>query len=376
MDPKTMRPILLLLATALSATFAPAQKINDVVVKKDGQRLRGVEVTEFLLTGVRGKRGNDAFEVPAHQVLAVEWSEPPEAFVTGRAAMDRGDFRTATQLFGDVQSDRPLVKADAEFFKIKSAVSAIGNDKGAGETAAAHAKKWLADYPNHWRTPETMLLAGRAERLAATAGAAATTLRELDERAGREGWGAVWVARAKSELALTLLADGKAGEARTTFQTASSAADAALATPSADDAELKALKTMARVGEGETYLADKDYAKAESFFRSLAGSNQPDLVAAGYAGEGEAVFLAAVAANDPDDLRRAQLALAKASVLDVQSSEASAKANYYLGRCLLALGPDKEGDDFKQRANAYFEIVATSYPTSRWAAQAKIEQGK
>jgi hypothetical protein len=376
MTPTTMRPTLLLLTAALTAAFAPAQKINDVVIKKNGERVRGVEITEFLLTGVRGKRGNDPFEVPAHQVLAIEWSNPPEQFLTGRAAMDRGDFRTAAQLFGDVQSERALVKADAEFFKIKSAVAAIGNDKAAGATAASHAKQWLTANANHWRTPEALLLAGRAERLAGTAGVAATTLRELDDRATREGFGGIWVARAKFELALTLLADGKAGEARSAFQTASSAADAALNTPSPDDGELKLLKTQARVGEGETYLAEKDYAKAETFFRSLSGSNQPELVAAGNAGEGEAVFLAAVAANKPADVRRAQLTLARASVLDATSGEAAAKANYYLGRCLLALGPEKEGDDFKQRANAYFQIVASSYPTSRWASQAKVEQGK
>lgn len=371
-----MRTFSLLLAAAVLAPLAPAQKINDVILKKDGSRVRGVEITGFLLTGVRGKRGNDPFEIPAHQVVSVEWSNAPEQFLTGRSAMDRGDFRTAAQMFGDVTSDRPLVKVDAEFFKIKAAIGAIGNDKAAAATAAGFAKKWLADNQNHWRTPEALLLCGRAERLAGTGGAAATTLRELDDRSSREAFGAVWSARAKSELALTLLGDGKAGEARTTFQSAAAAADSALATPSPDEAELKALKTMARVGEGETYLADKDYPKAESFFRSLISSNQPDLVAAGHAGAGEAVLLPALANNRVEDIRRAQISFATASVLDVQSGEASAKANYYLGRCLLALGPEREGDSFKQRANAYFQIVISSYPTSRWAGPAKVEQAK
>ena len=70
------------------------------------------------------------------------------------------------------------------------------------------------------------------------------------------------------------------------------------------------------------------------------------------------------------------MALAKASVLDAAAGEASAKANYYLGRCLLELGPDREGDRFKQRAKAYFEIVYTNYPSTRWAALAKIESAK
>lgn len=373
-----MRTLLLLIATAVFTPFAPGQKINDAVQKKDGARVRGLEITELLLSGVRAKRGSDAVEIPAHQVLDVEWGDLPPAYLSARAAMKKGDFRTAAQMFGEAinQAARQLVKADAEFFLIKCATAAIGTDKGAAATAAGRAKSWLTANPNHWRTPEALLLAGRAERLAGTGGAAATTLRELDDRATREGFGAVWSARAKSELALTLLADGKASEARTTFQAASSAADSALATPSPDDAELRMLKTQARVGEGETFLGEKDFARAESFFHGLTTGQVPDLVAAGYAGEGEAIFLAAIANNRLDDVRRAQLAFAKASAFDTTSGDASAKANYYLGRCLVALGQDREGDNWKERANAYFQIVTTSYPTSSWAANARVELAK
>lgn len=373
-----MRFLPVLACGALLLPCATAQKINDVLVKKDGARVRGLEITEFLLSGVRAKRGTDDVEVPAHQVLAIEWSNLPDAYLVGRAAMEKGDFRHAAQMFGEAQNqaDRPLVKTDAEFFLIKSAVAAIGNDKNAAATAAERAKGWLSANPNHWRTPEALLLAGRAERLAGMGGAAATTLRELDERATREGFGAVWSARAKSELALTLVADGKAAEARSAFQAAASAIDTALGTPSPDDAELKRLKIQARVGEGETYLGERDFDRAEQFFRSLSTGSQPELVAAGHAGMGEAIFLAAVANPNPDDFRRAQLAFAKACAFDVTSGEASAKANYYLGRCVLALGPDREGDNFKARANAYFDNVVSAYPSSPWAAAAKIEQGK
>lgn len=368
-----MRTSPLLLAGLLLAPLAPAQ--NDVVHRTDGKVERGVEITELLLTGVRGKRngGKDNFELPAVAVARVEFGGLPEAFEAGRGALERGDFAAATQFFGDVKSDRPLVKAEAEFFLIKAAVAAAATDRGAAATAAERAKKWLTDNPNHLRTPEAMLLAGRAERLAGTGGAAATTLRELDERALRESFGAVWSARAKFELAMTLLADGKAGEARAAFTSAASAADSALAQPSAAVAELKLLKTQSRVGEGETYIIEKDFARAESFFNELAGSNDPALVAVGYAGAGEAQFHVALASKKPDDFRRAQISLARASVFDVASDEASAKANYYLGRCLLELGQERENDTWKQRATSYFQIVVGSYPTSRFAALAKQE---
>jgi len=363
-------------AAALLVPSLTAQKINDVVLKKDGAKVRGVEITDFLLSGVRGTRGSDPFELPSHQVLDVEWSDVPEEFLAGKAAMKRGDFKAAAQLFGAVTSDRPLVKADAEFFKIKAAVAAIGNDKGAASTAGAHAKNWLSANTNHWRTPEALLLAGRAERLAGTGGTAAATLQELDDRAVREGFSPIWSAKAKYELALTLLADGKGSEARSQFKAAGTAIDTAIATETGDKSELLRLKTLAGVGEGETYLIDKDYKKAESFFRSLARSDDPALRAAGLAGEGQAAFLAAAESKDLDGIRKAQLALAQASVFDAAGGEASAKANYFLGRCLLELGPEREGDSFKQRAQDYFKLVYTNYPSTEWAGKARVEAEK
>jgi hypothetical protein len=374
-------PTAIVLAALLApvvATTATAQTFNDVVVKKDGARVRGLEVVEFALSGIKAKKGSDTIEIPAHQVRAVEWSETPDAFVSARAAFDRGDFANAAQLFGEAigQTDRALIKADARFFQIRAATAAIRADKGAAATAAGHANAWLAENATHWRVPEAMLLAGRALRLAGTTAEAATMLRNLDERATREALGPIWGARAKLELALTLLAEGKGGDARAAFQAASAAADSALTTPSPDDAELRTLKTTAKVGEGETFIAERDYAKAQNFFSALASGNQPGLVGAGFAGEGEAIYLAAAAANSVQDLRRAQLSLAQASVFDDQSGEASAKANFYLGKCLLALGQEREGDTFKARANAYFQIVTTSYGSSRWAALAKTELGR
>lgn len=373
-----MRILPLLFTAALLAPQALAQKNNDVLLRTDGARMRGLEITELLLTGVRGKRnaGKDDFELPASLVAEVEWGNLPESFLAGRTALARGDFAAASQLFGDVKTDRALVKVEAEFFLVKAAVAAAGTDRTAAATAAERAKKWLTDNVNHWRTPEAMLLAGRAERAAGLGGAAAATLRELDERALRESFGAVWSARAKFELAMTLLADGKGGEARSAFTSTATAADAALAKPSPADAELRELKTLALVGEGETYLVDNDFARAESFFMDLTSGRDPQLVAVGHAGAGEAIFRAALVSKQPKDLRRAQLSFAKASVFDQLASDASAKANYYLGRCLLELGAEHEGDTFRQRANAYFQLVVSNYSTSRFAPLAKLELGR
>ncbi|MCA8950320.1 MAG: hypothetical protein KDE27_12515 [Planctomycetes bacterium] len=361
---------LFLLASGLSAGLA-AQ--SDIVLRKDGAKMRGVEVTEFKFEAVVAKKGDEETRVPGHMVFAVEWGGLPESFTIARAALDRGDYETATQLFGEAaeKAERPLVKADAEFFQVKAAVAAIGADKGAAETAAERARAWVTANADHWRLPEAMLLLGRALRLAVKGDDAAQVLRDLDNRAINEGFGAVWSARAKYELALTLAANGKPGEARTQFQAANSAADTALATKSPDEAELNNIKILARIGEGETFLTEKDYRRAESYFHGLTTSPEQGLAAAAWAGEGEAVFLGAAGKDNPGELRRAQLALAQGVVLDSTSGEASAKANYYLGRCQLELGQEREGDGFKARANSYFQIVVQSYPKSRWADEAK-----
>ena len=178
-----MRILTILLPVAFLLPSVSAQKINDAILKKDGSRMRGVEITEFLLSGVRGKRGNDDFEVPAYQIIDVEWSDLPEEFLSARAAMGRGDFEAATQLFGAVTSSRELVKVDAEFFKIKAAIASIGADKAAAQTAAEHANNWLTNNVNHWRTPEALLLTGRAQRLAGTGGTALGGDRSRQRRA-------------------------------------------------------------------------------------------------------------------------------------------------------------------------------------------------
>lgn len=378
LNPVMNRSLLAALSFALLAQFAAAQKPSDIVLKKDGARLRGLEITEFALSGIKAQRAGSAVEVPAHQILSVEWGDLPDAFIAARAAMERGDYTNAVQLFGEAANTakRELVKHDAEFFQIKAAVASIGADQNAARNAADRAKSWVGSNATHWRIPEALLLAGRAQRLAGATDDAATTLKDLDDRATREGFGAVWSARAKFELAQAQLDGGKSSDARSTFQSASSAADTALGQASGDDAELRTIKLLAKVGEGETYIGDKDYTKAESFFSSLKRNDSAELAAAGHAGEGEAILLNALANNRTDELRRAQIALATAAVVDSGAGEIAAKANYYLGRCVLALGQEREGDTFKARAQAYFQIVVSSYPTTRWAGLARAELAK
>lgn len=371
-------PAVMVLSLFAAALPAQAQKINDVLHKKDGSNLRGIEITSMTIATTKYKKGNEALELAGYQVAGVDWSSPGDAFTSAQAAMKRHDYENAKQLFGEAANtiERPVVKADAKFLQCRAAVAAADNNPSTAPDAAGALRAWIGENADNWRLPEAMLLLGRAQRLAKLGADAVTTLQELDDRATREAWGPVWNARAKFEMALALLDQGKGAEARSSFQGAASAIDSALAQPSPDQEELRALQTNAKVGEGETYIADKDYAQALAFFGQLDSSGNGALAAAAKAGEGQALYLQAADSKDPAALRRAQVALATASVLDASSGETSAKANYFLGLCLLALGPEHEGDTCKARANAYFQIVTRSYPSSRWSAAAQAELAK
>lgn len=364
--------LFVLIAGSLAAQGA------DIVQRRDGVSVRGVEVTSFTLQGIEFKRGKDSGQVLAHQIADVLWGNVPEVFASGTAAMRRGDYRNAANLFGEAvgKTARAVLKTEARFQQAKAAVALASSDKSAAADAAGALRAWLAEAPDSWRVPEATLLLGRALRLGGLVDDAIAALRDLDDRATREGWGTVWSARAKYETALTLLASGKPLEARSAFQAAAAAAETALGTPSTADEELRELRVNARVGEGETFLREKNFARALEFFRGLASGNDAALAAAGRAGEGEALYLIAAPQKKLDDLRTAQIALARASVLDAAGSEVSAKANYYLGLCVRALGPDREGDGFKARADGYLQLVIRSYPTSPWAAAAREALGK
>ncbi len=365
------------LGLLLIGALLPAQDGTDTVVKQDGASIRGVSVTTLTLTSVKFLRNKEEVELPPHQVTDIQWGGVPDAFASGLAAMARNDYETARVQLGEAinKTDRPLLKAEARLLQGKAAVQAGSADPAAAANAAGALRAWIGEFPDHWRLPEAMWLLGRGLRLGQAPADAETALKELDERAGRDGWGAVWNARAKYELPLCLLAQNKALDARGAFQSAGSAADTAMAAVGGKSEELATLKVNSKVGEGESLVHEKAYDRAAEFFRTLSQSDDLSLAAAGKAGQGEAMFLLAAASNDALALRNAEVALAEACVLDTGTGDTAAKAGYYLGRVVTTLG-DRAGADWGARSKAYYQTVVKGYPGSRWVGPAKAELAK
>lgn len=353
----------------------PAQgKIQDVVLLKDGKRLRGVEVVEMTVDTVKYKRGDQELDLPANTLVGVRWSDPPEAFALALSAVRRGDFATAAEQYGNAARDakREPLKLEARYLAAEAMLRVAGSDALKARQAVDALQSFLNDLPTHYRVPDAMLELGKAQRLSGDAAAASQTLRRLADDSLAKNWSPVWDARAKLELARALMVQGDFGNARATFRSAVSAAD--LAAGGRHDAELTNLKAKAQVGEGTTFVRENKFDDALRFFANLAKAAETEETrAAARAGEGEALFLRAEAAGNTTGLRAAQVALADANLLDVAAADTTAKALYYTGRVILALGPDREGSGFKERAMDYFTTVATSYSDTEWAARAREE---
>jgi len=371
------------------AALPAQQKFKDTVLKKDGSRLRGVEVVDMTWTSIVYKKGTEQAELPVAQFASVQWHEPPETFASAGAADRRGDYDGAANLYAEAAkvSDRKVFQLEARFLSAQAMLrAATDKDPARANDAATAFQSFVGDAGKGLRVPEAKLLLGRALRIAGKGADAEKILKEVEDTAVRENWGFVWDAKAKYEKALAQLAQNKVQDARSSYQSVATAVDAALvSTPGNKDPELEDIKMQSVIGQGETFVADKNFDEALRYFDGLAGKSagtNPALQAAALAGKGEALYLKAQTGKDAALFRKAQIELANANLLDTDSGTGpsrgatSAKALYYTGKIILDLGPTKESPAFKARAQGYFESVVKSFGGTRWAALARAELTK
>lgn len=363
------------LTCLITAGAAASQsKIKDVILQKSGQRIRGVEVVEMTSSTIKYRDGDEEKEILASALARVQWYEPPESFMLATAAVARGKFAEAANLYSEAirGTERRALKQEAEFLAAEALVKSSGGDQAKATAAVKALNDYLTSTPDGYRLPDTLLLLGKAMVFAGQAAEAETALLDLESRTSSEGWDKIWSVRAKFEKAKAQLAQGKLNDARGAFRAAVTAGGALAKVDSSP--EINQLIASASVGEGDTLVADQKFELAVEFFRRLLGSSENRAItAAAQAGLGEALYLNAVATGSDRDLREAQLALAKANILDGNAMETSAKALFYAGRVLLALGPTREQQDYKSRAIEYFRTVTRYYPQTVWAGKASAE---
>lgn len=376
------------MAVALALTApAAAQKgrIKDTIVLSDGSRVRGAEVTAMTVSELTYRRGSKEHKILAGKVEEVQWHEPPEAYLLAQAAEAKGDYEDAANLYLEAAkgTKRAPFAAELQFAAARALLAAAEGDPAQAEGAAAALQRYIDEHPQGFRIPQAKLGLVRALRLMGKPEEAVAKVTALEEEAVRGNWGVLWEAKAKLEKAKALVATRKFDDARSAYRRVTDAI-AAIRAKGSRDPSLTSLEVAALVGEGETYVAEGKYDQALSYFQRHVTEphvGEPSaLAAAALAGAGEARFLMATAdgkVSDPDvrTLREAQMDLAKANVLDTQNGETTAKALYFSGKAVLALGGERERN-FRARALAYFDSVVRFHSTSSWAARARAELAK
>jgi tetratricopeptide (TPR) repeat protein len=362
---------------ALCAPRVLAQDTGtDVISLRDGRRLRGVEITSATATAVHYKRKAEASEIPTVLVLDIEWGGQPEEVAQAKAAMRTGDAAGAANLFMAAagKTGRAPLKAEYEFLAAEALQRGSARDKAGAAEAARRLEAWIGANADSMRMPDALMALGRAQVGAEAFPEAEGTFKKLADDAVGNGWSAIWGARGKLGLANAQMARGDFANARATFASAATALGA-LSEEERKSEEAIAIEAEALVGTGESMIQQGKFADALSYFRDEVGrrATTDAIRAAAKAGEGEAIYLQAKNGGSGDDLRKAQIAFADANLLDDVGGATTAKALYYTGLILLALGPDRDGPNVQTRAAEYFESVTREYADTRWAALAAAE---
>lgn len=359
----------LLAVTGLSLSLLAQNK--DIVERTDAKPLR-TTILRLELDKLYYKKGKDAEgDLPWSRVRRFKLADAGDEYTRAESAARRGDHKMAGQLFTEAaaKATRPVVKACAQFYAGRALTTAAERNKGLASAAIAALEAYLGENATGYFAPEARIALGINTMRKGDAKAAADILDKCLSDATAQAWRLRWHALARFHKGKALHAAGDFSNARSELQSVANAVQAALGEDNTRPAELEAARAEALMLVGETYIGEKLFAEALRYYRGLTSGNTPGVKAAAFAGEGQILYMQAEADNDANKLREAQLALANANIEPDTTPLTSAKALYYMGMVLKALG-DKE-ENSAARAKAYFRSVISAYANTPWAQKAR-----
>lgn len=376
MNPRTALPLARSLALGLGS-FAllllacPAVAQNDSIKRKDGKHVKKCKILKLELDKISYSKSGKELNILFSRVTSFRFGKPPEAFTRGQSAENRNDHLNAAKLFAEAAATakNPAIKGSSNFFAGRAYSIQSENDPAHANTAVAALESYLTDNANGYYMPEAKVRLAKARLAGGDAAGAESMLTSLVNTATSSGWPLRWVAHIQQTLATAQYAQQKYAAARNSYQGVAGAADSAMGQDNRHNPELTAIKTNSLVMMGETYIGEKMLSQALSYFQNLALSPAKGVKAAAQAGQGQILYLQG--GTDQTKLRQAQLALARASTEPDTSDDTSAKALFYTGLVLTALGDKEKGG--AGRAKTYYQSVTKFYSKTSWAAKARKE---
>ncbi len=353
-------------SAALVLALAAGPLAADRIRLTDGKVVENVQVVSEGLKEVVYKDGKTEQKLPSEQVLAVEFEKKPEAVDEAERYVQEEDFESALDAL-DTYVQAQLDKPDRQFRWAPpyAAWKAVEVRRRAAdlEGMKAAAQRVIERYADSRYLPEAYLAKAVAELETKQAPAAAQTAEALAELVEAQSLGKRWqlevrLLQSEADPALSLASrrneyERVAGEAK----------------------DLRSLELRARVAIGESYLAEAvaNQAKARDLrqqardvFQKIVADEQAnrETLAAAYTGLGDSLFLMGADADDKAMLREAALQYLRVITVYREQGLFVPKAFFYAMRSFdLMQDPARKADMRRE--------LATLYPHSTWAAEAK-----
>lgn len=321
---------------------AKTKKVKDTIILVGGKSIKDVTVGSETFAEVKYRQGSSNKTMDGKKILEIIHGNAPRAYKAGDGQRKGGQYAKAINYYKKALSTpkiKPWVKVYANFY--------IGecyrlSDKGS--EGVPFYKKAAAE-KDHLLYPRALI--GLAQALAAKRSWSEASSQLKKVTGGSYG---IWRPRADYALGQILLAQGKMSDARRAF---------AAVKNNTDD---RNMAVAGMVGEGQTYVAEKNYSRAIKFFRDiLSKSDVPREVMAGaWAGIGDCEM--AQASGDKKGERRALLAYLTVIVEFAGAPDAYPRALFQGAKLYEKFG-------LKDQAKALKRELKSRCPTSKYAKE-------
>lgn len=357
-----MRALHLFAGAAALAAAAPLAQA-DTIYMVDGRIISDVSVESDGLHVVAYQEGRSTEEVPAEDVLRIEYERVPKQVDEAQADIDEGNLLDGAAALEDyvtgvVTSDRPQRRyphaPPAAMYRLVEVYAMLGRK----DEVVRSVDRLLEHAPQSRFVPHAYLRKAEVLAAAGEAASAAGVLKELEQKILNEGMSPRW--ELEKDLAAALLDESLKGDAlrRRLNELAQEAGS-----------KYPVVRNRAEVAVGESHLESGELDEAEEVFRNTVDDPKADdsTLAAAYAGLGECLYRRAASENDTELMKDALLKLLRVAVIYEDETRYAPKAMFYAGRAFDFLNDEPS----KERAQKMYRKVIVEYGGSSWADEAK-----
>lgn len=363
------------LAAAAALLVAALPAAADTIFLVDGRTVDDVSVKDELLSVVTYREGSKDREVPADQILRIEYERTPQAIGEAEALVAEGDVSQALIELGyyidaslSTNPDRKFPWGPAMAAKRVIEINASTNQLAATQAAALDL---IARFPDSRHVPSAYLAKAEAQTLAGARDNARGSLSDLLALANDRDLSERYTLAARVELAAI---DEERSGADRIEALEQIEGDAGSRFPTVRDRSL--------VAQGEVYLemADADPSNASDLLDSAQVAFQaafdsegaePATRAGATVGLADCIFRVASPANEKEGLQQAQMRYLRVMVLYPEVSRYSAKAMFRAGVCFLQLADINQDEVAKTRGRKLMRQLKSRYPGSVWEAESR-----